>query len=431
MDLKIFPSKLEGSIKIPPSKSIAHRAIICASLADGRSELDNIAYSDDINASINAMKSLGASFERDGKKLIVYGKSSSKVNSENIKIDCCESGSTIRFLLPILTLFKGKYSIHTKGRLLDRPMTPYYEIFDKEDVEYKREGSVLEIFVKKSFESSIFNMRGDISSQFISGMMFMLPLLNHDSEIVISGKMESKSYVDLTIDCLNKFGITIENNNYKSFYISGNQSYKSRDLYIEGDYSQLAFFAVADALGNKVEILDIEKNSLQGDKKILEILESFGAKLEFGKDGKSLKIIESKKKAYNFNGSQIPDIVPIISLLASLSEGKTEISDISRLKIKESDRLKAVYTELSKLGASIEMGEDFLIIQGVKSFKGKVKVDSYKDHRIAMTLAIAATVCEEEIVLQNAEVVSKSYPNFWEDYRKLGGKYECYMGEKF
>ena len=451
MDLRIFPSKLEGSIKIPPSKSIAHRAIICASLADGKSVLDNIAYSDDINASINAMKALGARFEKDGNKLIVYGNSPSsntdKVINESsekavdknsdkfinqcnkkIEIDCYESGSTIRFLLPILTLFEGEYSISTKGRLLDRPMTPYYEIFDREGVEYSRHGKVLEIAVKKSFKAGTFNMRADISSQFISGMLFMLPLLNHDSEIIISGNMESKGYIDLTIDCLKKFGVEIENNNYRSFYIKGNQSYKPRDYYVEGDYSQLAFFAVADALGSNVKILDIEKNSLQGDKKILEIIEKFGSELKFGKDGKSLEIIKGNNRAYSFNGSQIPDIVPIISLLASLSEGKTEISHISRLKIKESDRLKAVYTELGKLGADIEMGDDFLIINGVESLKGKVETDSYKDHRIAMMFAIAATVCEEEIILKNAEAVSKSYPDFWEDYRKLGGKYERYMG---
>lgn len=430
MNLKIFPSKLRGKLRIPPSKSIAHRAIICAALADGKSELKNIAYSDDINATIKAMESLGANFEKNENKLIVYGNAgSNKKGEKHIKIDCCESGSTIRFLLPILTLFDGDYIIYTKGKLLDRPMTPYYEIFDEEGIKYKRREKTLEIKIEKRLSSCLFNMRADISSQFISGMMFMLPLLNHDSEIIISGKMESKGYVDLTIDCLKKFGINIINNNYKSFYIEGNQSYISRDYYIEGDYSQLAFFAVANALGNDVEINGIEKDSLQGDKKILDILEKFGAKVEFLDNDMDLKILEGERKAYSFDGSQIPDIVPIISLLASLSEGKTEIKDISRLKIKESDRLKAIYTELSKLGADIEIGDDFMVIRGVKKLRAGVKVDSYKDHRIAMMLAIAATVCEKEIVLENAEAVSKSYPNFWEEYRKLGGKYECNMGE--
>lgn len=429
MNLKIYPSKLRGKLRIPPSKSITHRAIICAALADGKSELKNIAYSDDINATIKAMESLGANFEKSEDKLIVYGNEAFKKKEDKIiKIDCCESGSTIRFLLPILTLFGGEYLLSTKGRLLDRPMSPYYEIFDKEGIDYRRKEKTLEIKIEKRLSSHSFNMRADISSQFISGMMFMLPLLKHDSEIIISGNMESKGYIDLTIDCLKSFGINIVNNNYKSFYIEGNQRYISRDYYVEGDYSQLAFFAVANALGNQVEIEGIEKDSLQGDKKILEIVEKFGAKIYFLESTRELKILEGARRAYSFNGSQIPDIVPVISLLAALSDGKTEIKDISRLKIKESDRLKAVYTELDKLGANIEMGEDFLIIRGVKKLSGGVEVDSYKDHRIAMMLAIAATVCEKEIVLENAEVVSKSYPDFWKEYRKLGGKYECNMG---
>ncbi len=429
MDLKIFPSKLRGQVKLVPSKSIAHRAIICAALADGKSELENIAYSDDILATIEAMEALGAKFHKLGDKLIVDGKETlKKENKKDIEINCSESGSTIRFILPILTLFETSFKISTKGRLLDRPMTPYYEIFEREAIKYQREDKVLKLDVDKKIQARSFKMRADISSQFISGMLFSLPLLEGDSELIMLGDMESKAYVDLTIDCLEKFGIKIENREYRSFYIKGGQKYRSRNYCIEGDYSQLAFFAVADALGQKIEILGIEENSLQGDKKILDIVKNFGAGLDYNAQKKSIKIIEGKRRAYSFNGSQIPDIIPIISLLASLSRGETKIIDISRLKIKESDRLKAIYTELKKLGANIEMGEDFLLIKGVEKLKGGVRLDSYKDHRIAMMLAIAASVCEKEVILENAQVVSKSYPNFWQDYRRLGGKYECIMG---
>ena len=308
----------------------------------------------------------------------------------------------------------------------------------------------------KGLRSEKFYMDGKISSQFISGMMFLLPLLNHDSEIIIENKLESKSYVDLTIDCLSKYGIEIENNEYKSFKIKANQSYISRDSYIEGDYSQAAFFAVANALGNEIDMLGVSESSLQGDRKILELLKNFGASVKFvdylisedldleknidnelknkessldeKSNRKKLLIRQGCKKGYSFDGSDIPDIVPIVALLASLSKGKTRISNIFRLRIKESDRLEAVDCELNKLGANIKSGEDFLEINGVEKLNGAVIVDSHKDHRIAMMLAIASTVCKEAIIIKDADSVSKSFPDFWEKYRELGGIYECDLG---
>lgn len=487
LDIKVIPSKLSGELKLPPSKSIAHRHIICSALAEGVSEISNIAYSQDILASIDAMKALGARFEMGKDCIKVYGignkiklleiddkasdkekrnkleakdiatrESNNKDYIEKLVINCRESGSTIRFLLPILTIFNKKFHIQAQGRLLKRPMDPYFKIFDMEGISYQKNQEEILIEGGKGLRSEKFYMDGKISSQFISGMMFLLPLLNHDSEIIIENKLESKSYVDLTIDCLSKYGIEIENNEYKSFKIKANQSYISRDSYIEGDYSQAAFFAVANALGNEVDILGVSESSLQGDRKILDLLKNFGASVNFvdylefedldleknidnelknkessldeKSNRKKLLIRQGRKKGYSFDGSDIPDIVPIVALLASLSKGKTRISNISRLRIKESDRLEAVDCELNKLGANIKSGEDFLEINGVEKLNGAVIVDSHKDHRIAMMLAIASTVCREAIIIKDADSVSKSFPDFWEKYRELGGIYECDLG---
>lgn len=487
LDIKVIPSKLSGELKLPPSKSIAHRHIICSALAEGVSEISNIAYSQDILASIDAMKALGARFEMGKDCIKVYGignkiklleiddkasdkekrnkleakdiatrESNNKDYIEKLVINCRESGSTIRFLLPILTIFNKKFHIQAQGRLLKRPMDPYFKIFDMEGISYQKNQEEILIEGGKGLRSEKFYMDGKISSQFISGMMFLLPLLNHDSEIIIENKLESKSYVDLTIDCLSKYGIEIENNEYKSFKIKANQSYISRDSYIEGDYSQAAFFAVANALGNEIDMLGVSESSLQGDRKILELLKNFGASVKFvdylisedldleknidnelknkessldeKSNRKKLLIRQGYKKGYTFDGSDIPDIVPIVALLASLSKGKTRISNISRLRIKESDRLEAVDCELNKLGANIKSGEDFLEINGVEKLNGAVIVDSHKDHRIAMMLAIASTVCKEAIIIKDADSVSKSFPDFWEKYRELGGIYECDLG---
>ena len=487
LDIKVIPSKLSGELKLPPSKSIAHRHIICSALAEGVSEISNIAYSQDILASIDAMKALGARFEMGKDCIKVYGignkiklleiddkasdkekrnkleakdiatrESNNKDYIEKLVINCRESGSTIRFLLPILTIFNKKFHIQAQGRLLKRPMDPYFKIFDMEGISYQKNQEEILIEGGKGLRSEKFYMDGKISSQFISGMMFLLPLLNHDSEIIIENKLESKAYVDLTIDCLSKYGIEIENNEYKSFKIKANQSYISRDSYIEGDYSQAAFFAVANALGNEIDMLGVSESSLQGDRKILDLLKNFGASVNFvdylefedldleknidnelknkesslgeKSNSKKLLIRQGCKKGYSFDGSDIPDIVPIVALLASLSKCKTRISNISRLRIKESDRLEAVDCELNKLGANIKSGEDFLEINGVENLNGGVIVDSHKDHRIAMMLAIAATVCREAIIIKDADSVSKSFPDFWEKYRELGGIYECDLG---
>ena len=425
---KIYPHKLKGEIKIPPSKSMAHRAVICAALSDGVSRLTNIDYSDDIIATVKAMKSLGAVIVKKEDYLEVIGiyckDNKVKYNLDNERtIDCNESGSTLRFIVPIASLFDGANRFIGRGNLGKRPLDTYYRIFDEQGIKYTYKEGILDLKTEGKLHAGEFKVKGNISSQFITGLLFTLPLLDGDSKIIITTEMESKGYIDLTLSAIKDFGVEIINNDYKEFIVKGNQKYKSRDYRVEGDYSQAAFFLCADALGNDVTANDLKLDSLQGDKEVIDILERMGVKFESRNSGFIGKVNESLKSTV-IDGSQCPDIIPVIALVASLSEGTTEIINAERLRIKECDRLSAVSSELNKLGADIKEKQDGLIIKGVKKLKGGAEVWSHKDHRIAMTLAIASTVCDEPIVIKDYECVSKSYPRFWEDFKSIGGAFD-------
>lgn len=420
-DLKIIPSKLKGSVKIPPSKSMAHRAIICAALSDGICRIDNIDYSDDIIATINAMNSLGATIEKYDDYIEVVGiyKNINKIKRNRI-IDCNESGSTLRFLVPISLLFKGSNKFIGKGNLGKRPLTTYYNIFNDQGIKYSYEENNLNLVVDGELKPGVFEVEGNISSQFITGLLFALPLLNGDSKITITKEMESKGYIDLTLKAISDFGIEIINNNYSEFIIKGNQKYNARNYRVEGDYSQAAFFLCADGLGNNVLCRDLDLNSLQGDKEIIDILERMNVVFNANEIGLSGEV-NGELISTVIDGSQCPDIIPVLSAVSALSKGTTEIINAGRLRIKECDRLSAVTSELKKLGAQIIEKEDGLVITGVEKLQGGVEVWSHKDHRIAMTLAIASTMCKKPIIIKDYECVAKSYPSFFEDFKALGG----------
>ena len=420
-DLKIIPSKLKGSVKIPPSKSMAHRAIICAALSDGICRIDNIDYSDDIIATINAMNCLGATIEKYDDYIEVVGiyKNINKIKRNRI-IDCNESGSTLRFLVPISLLFKGSNKFIGKGNLGKRPLTTYYNIFNNQGIKYSYEENNLNLVVDGELKPGVFEVEGNISSQFITGLLFSLPLLNGDSKITITKEMESKGYIDLTLKAISDFGIEIINNNYSEFIIKGNQKYNARNYRVEGDYSQAAFFLCADGLGNNVVCRDLDLNSLQGDKEIIDILERMNVVFNTNEIGLSGEV-SGELISTVIDGSQCPDIIPVLSAASALSKGTTEIINAGRLRIKECDRLSAVTSELKKLGAQIIEKEDGLVITGVEKLQGGVEVWSHKDHRIAMTLAIASTMCKKPIIIKDYECVAKSYPSFFEDFKALGG----------
>ena len=425
MKIKIKPSILNGTIEIPPSKSYSHRAVIAAALAESgkKSTIDNLKFSVDITTTTDIMENWGAEIERFESALDIAG-NDGKVAPKDKYVQCNESGSTIRFLIPIGITSENELIFDGKGKLVDRPLESYYRIFDKQGIFYKNEKGKLPLTVNGKLKAGNYEIDGNISSQFITGLLYALPLLDGDSKLTINKNLESKGYIDLTLEILKLAGIKIVNNNYKSFDIKGNQIYKPFDYTVEGDYSQVAFWIVAGIISankdNEVKCLHVNKNSLQGDREIIEIVERMGASLEIFDDYVIVK--PSKTKGTVIDISQCPDIGPILTVLGALSEGETRIINGERLRIKESDRITSIKTELNKLGANVAEEGDSLIIQGVEGFTGGVTVSAWNDHRIAMSLAIASTRCEKEIILEGAESVRKSYPHFWDDFVKMGGE---------
>ncbi len=412
----INPGKLSGEVKIPTSKSACHRAVICAGLSKGISNISNVVFSQDVEATCEAMKNLGASIKKGSDSIKIEGLEELKLKHSNI--NCLESGSTLRFLIPIGATTGEKLTFEGKGKLVERPLKCYYNIFDEQKLKYNNVDGKLPLTIEGKLKPGEYKIRGDVSSQFISGLMFSLPLLNGDSKIIVTTELESKPYVDLTMDMLKKYSIQIENKNYKEFIIKGNQIYKPSDYEVEGDFSQAAFWLAAGLLGNDIVCDGLDINSLQGDKAILNIIENMGGKISI--EGNKVKAIPSKTQGTIIDASQCPDLVPVLTSLAAVSEGTTEIVNAARLRIKESDRLKAISMELNRLGADIEEKEDGLIIRGKESLKGG-EVQSWNDHRIAMALAVASIKCKEPVIIKDASCVKKSYPNFWKHFRALGG----------
>ena len=414
----IQPAKLKGSVKVPPSKSMAHRAILCAALANGQSTVSNIDFSDDILATMDAMQALGAKIEKKGNSLEICGIGPKSERQKNRRIDCKESGSTLRFLIPVALCFEGGTQFVGRGNLGKRPLNVYTEIFDEQGIAYKAEGPLLDFTVSGRLKPGKFKLRGDVSSQFITGLLYALPLLEADSEIEITTHLESKNYIDLTLSALKDFGIHVENRAYKTFLVPGNQTYKAGNYRVEGDFSQAAFFLCADALGSSVEVQDLAQDSLQGDRAVLEILQRMGAEVSRRETGLCCRA--DALSATEIDASQCPDIIPVVAVVAALCKGTARIYNAGRLRIKECDRLHAICSELTKLGAQMTEQQDSILICGVDNFTGGT-VWSHKDHRIAMMLAIAATRAQKTVTIEDWECVSKSYPHFFEDYAMLGG----------
>ncbi len=403
MNLKISPRQLQGSITPPASKSQAHRLIMGAALAGGTSILRSVSGSNDITATLGCMEALGAgSVQLDDTTLQITGNNGAPAPAGQV-LDCGESGSTLRFLIPVALALTGDVTFRGHGRLMQRPQTPYFEIFQEKGIEYQLEGDLLT--VRGTLAPGQYALRGDVSSQFITGLLYALPLLHGDSDIVLTTRLESESYVNLTLDALRKFGITILPT-AQGWHVPGNQHYQPQSLAVEADYSQSGFFYAAQGIGNPVTVIGMNPDSVQGDRIILPYMDKL--------NGHGVVDLDVR---------DCPDLVPPLALRAALRDGETTvISGAARLRLKESDRLASVTAVLGAMGASIDEGPDSLTIHGVPSLQGGVTVDSWGDHRIAMMAAMAATVCREPIVLTGAESVRKSYPGFWDDYCRLGGE---------
>lgn len=402
MDIKISPSVLRGNLSIPASKSCAHRAVICAALADGISTLSGITMSKDIEATISSMTALGASFEINGDIVTVKGISGGIDGTA--EIDCNESGSTLRFIMPVAAALGVKSVFIGKGRLPQRPIDIYKRELKNHGITFHTEEMPYEI--SGILTGGKYEIEGNVSSQFITGLLFALPLAKEDSEIIMTSHLESRPYVDITIDILRRYGIEISETE-NSFLIKGNQKYTPYNEHIEGDYSQAAFFFVANALGSDVNILNLKEDSVQGDKAITDIIAN------------TLK--NDSVTGYKADCSDIPDLVPILSVLGAYGNTPSTIYNAERLRIKESDRLAACADMLNNLGGNVTVTSDGLEILPTNGLNGGT-IDSYGDHRIVMAAAIAALNCKGDVIIKGAEAAEKSYPTFFEDYVKLGGK---------
>jgi len=398
MDLTIQPGALSGRIEAIPSKSQAHRLLICAAFADGKTELTCREINRDIEATADCLRSLGAGIQRTPKGYCVTPIQNIPTSAS---LNCCESGSTLRFMLPIVGALGVDATFFMEGRLPARPLSPLWE-------EMERMGCILTrptpdtLRCQGSFRPGSYSIDGSVSSQFITGLLFATSLLDADSTIHITGKLESKPYVDLTQQAMQLFGVGSEN-----FHVKGGQVYRSPGkITVEGDWSNGAFWLAADALGSKLTVENLNPSSAQGDRAAAELIDQLCA------------------EKITISAADIPDLVPILSVVAAAKHGAV-FTDIRRLRLKESDRVASTVAMIEGLGGKAEATKETLTVYGTGLRGGTV--DSVNDHRIAMSAAIASTVCTQSVTVLGAEAVNKSYPHFWDEFARLGGTYEQHI----
>jgi 3-phosphoshikimate 1-carboxyvinyltransferase len=414
MKIKITPQPLTGVVDVISSKSLSHRYVIAAGLSQGISTVNHVLDSDDLTATKKALENLGVTFKENQ----IIGGDFRLTKSE---FDCLESGSTLRFMIPIALLQKDKVLFTGKGKLPERPLDVYEAIFKQKNIEFNYlSPKKLPLEIKGPLRAGYYQVLGNVSSQFITGLLFALPLLKKDSVIEHVTPLESKGYIDLTIDVLEQFGVHIRYE-HPYFYIKGNQTYQHGTYTVEGDFSQAAFWMVAGLIGGPIKLTNLNPTSKQGDKKIIDIIDDMQGKIKYYKKDDSYQVQPSITKDAIIDLSQIPDLGPILMVLAALTKGTTVFRHVSRLRIKESDRLEAMYQTLRKFGVDMVIREDDAIIKGRDKLKGNQVFDSFGDHRIAMAIAIAAIRADGYVVIDHAEVIQKSYPTFYEEYKRLGG----------
>lgn len=416
MKLSLSFDAPKGKIKAITSKSVAHRLLICSAFADAPTRILCEETNKDIEATAACLSALGANIQRNAPYYDVI-----PVSPENITrgatLPCGESGSTLRFLLPIAAALGADCSFLLEGRLADRPLSPLREELESHGVSISGKNP---LSISGKLCGREFSIDGSVSSQFVSGLLFALTLLENEATLTVTGKIESAPYIDITCYSLSLFGAPVQKNENK--FTVGARSHLISPSYLEaeGDWSNAAFPLALGVLGGEVEVCGLNPDSAQGDKAIIDILLRFGADISVSDNG-SYIARRSNLKGIDIDASQIPDLVPVLATVASVAEGKTRIYGASRLRLKESDRLFTVSDMLRRLGANIEENDDGLTIEGVRALRGG-SVSSYNDHRIAMSAAVAASVCESAVEIDGAEAVNKSYPTFWEDARSLGAK---------
>jgi len=412
---------LEGEVWAPPSKAYTHRMVIAALLSSGTSKISNPLVSDDTKATLRAVTAFGAEAELQGKCWTIRGVDS--LRAPKNPIDCGESGATLRFMTPVAAL-APESSVFTFGSSLERrPIAPLLQSLKQLGAESSlqlKEGSSLVRIHGGGISGGKTSIRGDVSSQFISGLLFACPRAKLDTEVDVTTPLESRNYVQMTIEVLSKHGIRVSaSNDFTQLKIPSNQTYKPRDHEVPGDFSSAAFLLAAAAVtSSRVKVKNLDRHSIQGDKAILDILTEMGSKVRV--DDEYVEVQGRQQlNAIDVDARDIPDLVPVCAVLSCYSKGIFKIYNAKRLRYKESDRLASLHLELKKMGAEITMKEDGLIIRGPCTMHGTT-IDPHNDHRIAMACAVAALGARGETKIQNSECVSKSYPRFFDDLGSLG-----------
>lgn len=411
--------QISGELFAPVSKSDLHRLILACALSSGSSLIRRCTLSEDIRATARVMEAAGASVTFGNDNILVRGME--QTQPQRIECDCGESGSTLRFLVPVMAALGQPTRFTGHGRLAQRPMQPLLDQLSQHGVTFSLpdNGDWLPMELDGKLRGGVFTFSGDISSQYITGLLFALPLLQENSQIRLTSPLQSKGYVDMTLRVLERFDITIHPVD-NGWDILGNQQYRTPgQLEAQGDWSNAAFWLCAGAVGKQsVTVHGLDLHSLQGDRAVADLLAQMGAQVTA--KGHSVTVTPAPLRAITIDGAQIPDIIPVLSVVAAAADGETHIINAGRLRIKESDRLHAMYQCLSDIGADVTELDDGLIIRGKPQLCGGT-VDSFNDHRIAMSMAVASLVCKEPVVIRDPLCVSKSYPHFYKDYEALGG----------
>ena len=410
----ISPSVIRGTLTPPPSKSAAHRLLIAAALAGG-GRVRGLSLSADMEATLRAVRGLGVSVRLDG-DAACFSPAPPSSSPSPLPVDCGESGSTLRFLIPLYAA-RGIPAVFTgHGRLPERPLGVYADCLPSHGVALSATAG-LPLTVTGRLTGGDFALPGDVSSQFITGLLFALPLCREDSRIRLTTPLESAGYVDMTLQVLRQASIRVEPLE-DGWFIPGSQTYQPLDTTVESDWSQAAFLLAAGALGGEVTLTGLNPASAQGDREALSLFRRFGAAVEEAPG----RIVCRKAPLHgiDIDAAQIPDLVPVLAVTAALANGVTRITGAARLRLKESDRLTAVADGIRRLGGRVEEGPDFLTITGVSRLVGG-RAEGYNDHRIVMALSMAALGCEAPVTVTDAQSVAKSWPAFFEDYRAIGG----------
>lgn len=417
-NIRIQASQISGTLNAIPSKSHVHRLLICAALSNKPSKIACSFNSEDILATIRCLQSIGADIKTDETGFSITPICFEKI-PEHAKLDVGESGSTLRFMLPIIAALGVNCEFHMHGKLSERPLSPLKEELIAHGYTISKTKTA-SLICNGKLERPHFKLAADVSSQFISGLLFALPLMGGGT-LQLDGAIESASYIDMTIEALQNSGIQIKKNK-DCFTVTGIYQNTNNKMNAQGDWSNAAFWLSLGALNqDPIAVSGLNLDSCQGDKEIIELLKRFGAHVKTKRN--SIEISSQHLHGIEIDASNIPDLVPILALVACKAQGTTHIYNAQRLRLKESDRLETCTSTLKALGAKIKIINDELFIKGDAQLHGTM-LDSHNDHRIAMMAACASLLCDTPVTITNAHAVNKSYPNFFDDFSKLGAEVE-------